>query len=329
MEWKGIGVYGIVIMVLSIGFNAGAQNLVPNGCFDYSDTCSTQSIEPYDEIDPWFRLLGSADYLHPCFHQEYSVPQSTGGGGQPSCGQGYIGISCYVTAFLGREFITVELTEPLSTNVNYKVRFRISRMDSCWYATKNVGVYLSNDVPAANLTNLLNLEPQVKYEDNTFITDIHGWTRIEGALTATGGERYLTIGNFDDDENTDTLFVPGGGAYRPNQPDFWKTAYYYVDGVSLVPDSIYLGAGDLEEQEPTFNLYPNPNTGEFNILLSLEEDEEAMVSFWSINGQLVFSLPLTSGNNSLRLDVANGLYLYMVTVNGERKWTGKVSISTD
>ncbi len=108
--------------------------------------------------------------------------------------------------------------------------------------------------------------------------------------------------------------------------------YTAINDCEKGPQSIGARYANDEELKETvddvseFNLYPNPNTGEFNIQLSLEEDEEAMVRFWSINGQLVFSLPLTSGNNSLRLDVANGLYLYRVTVNGQPEWSGKVSV---
>ena len=67
-------------MVLGIGFNAGAQNLVPNGNFNYSDTCSFQSLSSAQEFDPWFSLFSTPDEYHPCFPVEWSVPNSEGGG---------------------------------------------------------------------------------------------------------------------------------------------------------------------------------------------------------------------------------------------------------
>jgi len=33
-----------------------------------------------------------------------------------------------------------------------------------------------------------------------------------------------------------------------------------------------------------------------------------------------------AGNNTILLNVAEGLYLYTIVVNGERKWTGKVAV---
>ena len=185
-------------------------------------------------------------------------------GGEAFSGEGYLGLYTFLDYQLKREYKSVELLEHLIAGIGYRVTFHVSRMDSCWYATKNIGVHLSNNVPAANLTNLLNLEPQVKYEGDTFLTDIHGWTRIEGSFTATGGERYLTIGNFDNDLNTDTLFI-GGGVPPSNSPEYWNLSYYYVDAVSVIPDSIYLGAGDLEERELSISIYPNPATSSLTI----------------------------------------------------------------
>jgi hypothetical protein len=79
--------------------------------------------------------------------------------------------------------------------------------------------------------------------------------------------------------------------------------------------------------EMSFNLYPNPNTGEFTVAVGMDEMDRAEMTVWSITGQQVHTSKLSAGSNALRLNVAQGLYLYRVTVNGEPKWTGKVSIS--
>ena len=225
-----------------------------------------------------------------------------------------------------REFITVPLNEVLAEETSYYASWHVSLMDSAWYASRNIGAYFSENIPPADLQGLLALEPQVRYEGADFLTDKEGWMKVEGSFTAQGGERYLTIGNFDTDEETDTLYVPGGGAFRPEDPDFWRVSYYYIDGVSVIPDSIYLSVGDYEDVADSFNLYPNPNSGLFTVDIGLGDEDQAELHVWNISGQLVAQQGLSNGQSSISLDVSNGLYLYVVTVNGERRWTGKVSV---
>ncbi|MCF8277000.1 MAG: T9SS type A sorting domain-containing protein [Flavobacteriales bacterium] len=80
--------------------------------------------------------------------------------------------------------------------------------------------------------------------------------------------------------------------------------------------------------ERSYKLYPNPNTGEFTLLLNLTDNDLSTMQVWSISGQQVLDTRLQNGNNTINLNVAEGLYLYRVTVNGTTQWTGKVSITS-
>ncbi len=71
---------GLLSIFLGSSINLGAQNLVPNGTFNYSDTCSIHSLSSAQEFDPWFSLFSTPDEYHPCFPEEWSVPDSEGGG---------------------------------------------------------------------------------------------------------------------------------------------------------------------------------------------------------------------------------------------------------
>jgi hypothetical protein len=329
MEWKNISVFRIVLSMWLVGVCsvANAQELVPNGNFNLEEPCEPNTLNG-PGFDPWFWLFSTPDEYHVCYNPSRSVPYSFGGGGEPYSGEGYFGVYTFVKGNYRREFITVPLTETLFDGVEYHSSFWVSMMDSAWYASRNIGVYFSENIPPANLQGLLALEPQVRYTGSQFLTDKEDWTKVEGSFTAQGGERYLTIGNFDTDEETDTLFIPEGGAFRPNQPDFYRVAYYYIDGVSVIPDSIYLGIDDIENEE-VFNLYPNPNTGEFTIDHTVDEKDKVEFNVWSISGQLVARQLLSNGQSIIRLEVANGLYLYTLKVNGNPRWTGKVSILSD
>ncbi|MBL4586330.1 MAG: T9SS type A sorting domain-containing protein [Flavobacteriales bacterium] len=300
---------------MALSLHAEAQNLVPNGNFNLPDMCTPQSFPDPGEIEPWFRTFSSPSSFHPCFPQSHSVPFNLGGGGQPVEGEGYMGLYTYAESTLLREFMSVELTEDLVEGISYHTAFHVSRMDSSWYATKDIGMLFTEDVPESNLAYLLNVEPQVKHEVDTFLTDIHDWTRIEDSFIANGGERYLTLGNFSNDEETDTLFVPGGGAFRPGSPDFWSTAYYYVDAVSVIPDSIYLGVRDFEEENVSLGFYPNPVTQ--TVTMEVEKWRGMVVSIVDMTGREVLWAELHASEQRFGVgQLPKGVYVVVLKREG-------------
>ena len=81
---------------------------------------------------------------------------------------------------------------------------------------------------------LITANPQVLNWSNPVIKDTMNWVKVSSVIIATGGERYLTIGNFKTDANTIIQLVNTGGQNR---------ATYYVDDVSIIPlDSMTLKA---------------------------------------------------------------------------------------
>ncbi len=61
--FSGTGI-GFLLCVLCI-CTTNAQNLVVNGGFEYSDTCSFQSLSAPQELVPWVQHHSSPDYYHP------------------------------------------------------------------------------------------------------------------------------------------------------------------------------------------------------------------------------------------------------------------------
>ena len=120
--------------------------------------------------------------------------------------------------------------------------------------------------------------------------------------------------------------MPGGGSYAVRPEGYWDVSGYFIDDVSVIPDSVYLSNDEIEFEKAEVNLYPNPNSGEFIIDIEIEEEDRAELLVWNISGQKVAHKTLSNRQINVTLDVANGLYLYVVTVNGERRWTGKVSV---
>ena len=90
MERKGINIVRLIgiCWFLGMGNSPYAQELVSNGNFNYSDTCSFQSLSAPQEPVAWFTTFSSPDYYHSCFPADFSVPFSSGGGGGQLQGKG-------------------------------------------------------------------------------------------------------------------------------------------------------------------------------------------------------------------------------------------------
>ena len=81
--------------------------------------------------------------------------------------------------------------------------------------------------------------PQILQYGNPIINDTLNWIKVGGIFTARGGEQYITIGNFNDDNTTDTVFVDSTG---------WNggIAYYYIDDVSVMLCSDTTGINEIK-----------------------------------------------------------------------------------
>jgi hypothetical protein len=191
----------------------------------------------------------------------------------------------------------------------------VSMMDSAWYATKNIGMLITNDIPPWDLESLLDQTPQVSYEGEDFLDDKIEWVKIEGSFVANGGERYLTIGNFDDDAHTDTLFVPGGGIPPSFSEEYWASSYYYIDGVSLIPDSIYLGNDELSIENEELSIYPNPATENLTIETRNWQGRELMLL--DATGRVILQQSLDSSSSKMNTrHLPRGVYVVVLQERG-------------
>jgi len=206
-----------------------AQNLVPNPSFEYYTQCpwdaggSGQLNFAYTWQSP---TTGTPDLFNSCSSiASSSVPSNGIGYEYAHNGNGYSGIYCYYKWILGREYIQVQLIDSLQKNTIYCVEFYVSLADKSDYAVNNIGAFLSTDSVRSN-TSLIVCTPQIVNSSANPLTNKTGWTKISGSFIANGGEKYITIGNFNDDANSDTVRVSSNG---------WNgsIAYYYIDEVSV------------------------------------------------------------------------------------------------
>ena len=312
MRWLPICTL-FLLPILSVG-----QNLVPNPSFEDTIFCPF-SAGDVNGIEHWIKVKGSVDYFHPCGINGFSVPTNKHGFQEPFDRLGYVGIANWAKGFLFREFLGVSLSQPLQPSQRYLVKYHLSMADTVQYALRNFGMLFTEAQPPNDVGVLLSAEPQVVYEGEDFLDDQEGWMTIEGSFIAEGGEQFLTLGNFDDDANTDTLFVVEQTS---------KSSYYYLDDVSVVEDTSYHVG--VEDNLGNFQLevYPNPNNGDFTIQLEQPYSQAELV-VWDVSGKTVLAQELDGGVNSIQTNLKSGLYLYGVLVNGQMQRSGKISVIED
>lgn len=228
-----------------------AQNLVLNPSFETISSCPLGPSELDNAANwsnPFQNLIGdtcsTSDLYNACnplgaFGTD--VPANILGNEPARTGDGYAGIilserisifGC--TSFGGsnwREYVHGQLSTPLTAGQTYCVTFYASLADAVKYASDDFGVLFSNNALSVSCASLsgngpLPFSPQLQWTGG-IVTSATGWTQLQWSYTASGGEQFITIGNFNDDANTTISCVNANG--------FNPYAYYYIDDVSVVP----------------------------------------------------------------------------------------------
>jgi len=121
-----------------------------------------------------------------------------------------------------REYIQIQLKEPLVVGQNYYFEFWVNRLPRS-LKVNNLGGLFSTEELKALSDDLIAAVPQVRAE-NIINTPLSGWVNISGRFQASEEFNYLTIGNFFTDEETIVE------SHKRNPLTY---AYYYIDDVLL------------------------------------------------------------------------------------------------
>ncbi len=256
--------FGIIILQSStwallalnpiLGQDLGQNNLVPNPSFEENVQPPTAISQLYLAV-PWQGFAtdaGSvpADYFHKSSTAEISsVPANYLGFQEPRTGSAYAGFIAFSDDYeYYREFIQVELLEPLTRDTTYYIEFYVSLAENRTLAISDLGCHLSMHDPFSYLftpayvsslkddeTNLLKkevftiLKAQIKNRPDQILKNQVEWERVSGTVVSRGGERFITIGNFSRRKKTTKEKVVS----NPNSILF-NDAYYFVDDVSVM-----------------------------------------------------------------------------------------------
>jgi len=307
-----------------------SQNLVPNPGFEeynliFHPVCNNDS---FPVCKNWYSPTnGSPDYCNQisCFYEYNGVPQNVFGYQEAKEGNGYYHLFTYDTSHYNnaREYIQTRLSDSLKRGKKYCVNFYVSLVDSVWYATDVIGAYFSDTavthIDSTNKYYLLPEVPQVFNPHGKLISDKKNWTLISGSFIAKGGEQYITIGNFFNDNNTSVLFV-GGSAW-----DGYAESGYYIDDVSVVecpPDTEVTTA-------MLFTIYPSPAQNEFTIKYKNLDVTSATLVLTDVCGRKVKEIKInnSAGKETVSIEgIASGIYLYRLIANEDVLCKGKMVV---
>ncbi len=198
-----------------------SQNLVLNPSFEDNkrrrEDCPT--LFSLNGVNDWKQVCaGSVDYYKDgikCSRKSHKTKSHTG--------NRYIGEFSVVSKFRKyyREYFQGRFIKPLQKGKEYNIEFYVLLSEWSKIAVSDMGAYI-NDAPIYRKgVRRLKLHPQIKSE--LPVTNKNDWTKISGVYTAIGGEKYITIGNFQKYRKLKKSITNSG----------YFSSYYYIDDISV------------------------------------------------------------------------------------------------
>ncbi|MEO8587729.1 MAG: T9SS type A sorting domain-containing protein [Flavobacteriales bacterium] len=241
-----------------------AQNLVPNPSFEEYTICP-DSPGQADLSTSWLKFRWTPDYFNSCNANDYcDVPRNAFGYQPAATGSAYAGVVTYdslQTDF--REYLGVELIEPLSPGLSVYLSFKIAPGGWGWYAaqrfrytTDRIGMFFTTQPWSGTVGPIPNTAAAyLEYP----LLDTVNWTTITGTYIPDSAYTYVVLGNSFRDSLTNTLLQDGSAAY--------PGAYVYFDDVcvSVNPDDCLMAAGVRQYATDAVVLAPNPATSALTV----------------------------------------------------------------
>jgi len=296
----------LVITFLS-GGGMLAQNMVPNPSFEeyFSTFCgimqpSDFNLTMMDWRNPTFASpsVYFTSINDTCYNyqpdSQYSGPIGIKGTQLPRTGEVMAGIWVYTIDGLNqRQYLQIQLETPMTTGKAYIVSFYVSLADFIESSINNLGAHLSEVPISESNDGPLDYEPQIL--ESNFITDITNWTLVSDTIVADAGFKYLTIGNFYEDDSTSTQPNPTSSG----EPGTYG-AFYFVDDVSVV-ETILTSTRELDKMD--VEIFPNPIKNEINISFP-ENESDVSIRIFNAQGLEIYDADI-SGQNTFKINSSN------------------------
>ena len=305
----------LLILFVFISLSGFSQNLVLNPSFEDTLPCNQINNPPSLTCYPWFMPTnGSTDYFtqNATCGVDGFVPVNMFGYQYARTGIAYCGLGVWSRSQLiphYREYLEGILMDTLNIGHTYCVSFYVVNANKTRFFSSDIQLYFSQDSAINYMTNyVMNFTPQIT-NNNGIIYDTLNWTQVSGTYIAGGGEKFITIGNFKDD-NT---IILDSNTYA-NDP----SVYFYIDDVSVVDCTV--GINEIESYKNKIQLMPNPATNKVDYYNELNKGETGKVIIYSKIGIEISSRQLQEGVNNFSFDLTRitpGVYIVETSISGK------------
>lgn len=283
-------------MAVLNGSSLMAQNLVPNGSFEEYSFCPYSWSQFNDNIIDWTVLLNSPDYLNSCAtNPAVGVPLNNFGFQYPSNGNAYAGLCTFkVNSPYFREYISAELSEPLVigelVSLSMKVAcggFGASSTMSAGWTGKGIGLRLTTE-PYDWQQGIYPNSSHLFMSD--VLLDTVNWVLLTNTIVCDSAYRYVTIGNFFDDE----MSTPQVLNTQPSA----DVAYVFVDEICVThgPDGCEFANSVMQISRSLNVLEVNSLfTDYLNVQFPSPVAASLELRLQDLNGRIVSSIALHPG----------------------------------
>ncbi|MEL6862818.1 MAG: OmpA family protein [Bacteroidota bacterium] len=204
------------------------DNIIPNAGFERYSGTPIGWFYKGQHFSTVMKYWNSATGASPdIFGPKVRVPSHWAAKGfgdqQPHNGESMVGITvfgCEQGKPHCREYIQIQMSEPLVIGQNYYAEFWVNHLPRS-LQTDNLGMYFSEEQVKMKIDAPLKFSPQI--EANHIVSAASkSWVKISGRFTAETEASYLIIGNFYPDSLTQV---------KKPVANHLNYAYYYIDDV--------------------------------------------------------------------------------------------------
>lgn len=291
-----------IFLFLGNGMVIHAQNLVPNGSFEIYSSCPDNTNQG-DSLQEWISLLNTPDYYNSCTSTWFvDVPDNFTGSQYPFEGNGYIGLFTFEVDPNYREIMGCNLLDTLKVGNHYIVSMRVSRADASPNNAGSNGLGFRFSTFPYSASNPPMIDNYSQLYCDTIITDSTSWILLSYEYVPDSSYSFLSIGNFFDDVQTDTIAIG----------DFPWRAYYYIDSVSITCEDKDCYNTSISPVDSDKGFYFSNETNILNNPFSSFEQVQLLI--YNSVGQLVKNIPdLSSSQINLSHLNMGTYYAYLKT----------------
>jgi gliding motility-associated-like protein len=233
--------YSLYLILLLTGYKLQGQNLVINPSFEDHNPCPLDTCITIIASKNWIDAgIGYTGYFTDCSPNMWRPPYIDYHDYQwPRTGKCMIMVTTWFDSTPIYSFNSEHLYRQFPMGYLSKVLIKDSLYHAgCFVNLKrlaidNFGLAISDSlikyhpslIDSLNRTGLNIFNPQIQNPVGHILDDTMGWMPVEGIFKATGGEKYIYIGSFRDDKNTNS----------PENIYSWGDAQYFIDDVFVEP----------------------------------------------------------------------------------------------